>query len=292
VTVSGLTIDGTGNQTRDPDAAREAAIGEQKANDANETADDEVADDETWDTNIQLGYGHGDAGVRALDAPGLFVDDVAIETNASGLLLRNGADAVVRNLSVDGTDDWRDGFMGIAGIESQVTVTDSEFAGGRDGVYLHRADGLGYVHKRPRFTENRYGTHRHCTPATRSLADNVFRDEVYGGITVIDAAARNAIVGNDVRRSSAGIQASGTRTYVGHNTLADNGLGLSTSSRGSLYEHNVLVDNEQGARATTVRALQPRRRERLRRQRRPRRRRAGSAPRLGRRRPRQLLGGG
>jgi len=253
VAVSGLTIDGTGNRTRDPDAAREAAIGGGGEDD--ETADNETEGgesagaDETWDTNIQLGYGHGDAGIRALAAPGLFVDDVGIETNASGLLLRDGSDAVVRDLRVDGTDDWRDGFMGVTGIESRVTVTDSAFDGGRDGVYLHRADGS--VVRNSSFAENRYGTHLMYT-GDALIADNVFRDEVYGGITVMTRPARNAILGNDVKGSSAGIQASGTRTYVGHNTLADNGLGLSTSSRGSLYERNVLVDNEQGARATTV----------------------------------------
>jgi len=48
------------------------------------------------------------------------------------------------------------------------------------------------------------------------------------------------------------VQASGTRTYVGYNTLVGNELGFSTSSRGSLYERNVAANNELGARATTV----------------------------------------
>ena len=248
VALSGLTIAETGNQTRDPDAAREAAIDGSDGDDETEGSESAGAD-EAWDTNIQLGYGHGDAGIRALDAPGLFVDDVVIETNASGVLLRDGSDAVIRTLTVEGTDDWQDGFMGVTGIESQVTVTDSAFDGGRDGVYLHRADGS--VVRNSSFAENRYGAHLMYT-GDALIADNVFRDAVYGGITVMTRPARNAIVANDVSGSSAGIQASGTRTYVGHNTLADNGLGLSTSSRGSLYERNVLVDNEQGARATTV----------------------------------------
>ena len=239
VAVSGLAVAGTGNQTRDPDAAREAA--------SNDGAT--AGDGEAWDTNIQLGYGHGDAGIRALDAPGLFVDDVVIETSASGLLLREGSDAVVRDLTVDGTDDWRDGFMGVTGIESRVTVTDSAFAGGRDGVYLHRADGS--VVRNSSFVENRYGAHLMYT-GDALIADNTVRDAVYGGITVMTRPARNAIVANEISGSGAGIQASGTRTYIGHNALVDNGLGLSTSSRSSLYERNALVDNEQGARATTV----------------------------------------
>ncbi|OYR56788.1 right-handed parallel beta-helix repeat-containing protein [Halorubrum halodurans] len=232
VTLSGLSIDGVGNRTRDPEAAREAA-----------------EEDGTWDTNIQLGYGHGDAGIRAIDAPGLVVDDVAIETNASGVLLRDGSDAVIRNLRVDGSDDWRDGFMGVTGMESRVTVTDSRFEGGRDGVYLHRADGS--VIRNSTFVGNRYGTHLMYT-GDALIADNAFRNAEFGGITVMTRPSGNAIVGNDVRDSGAGIQASGTRSYVGYNTLANNGLGFSTSSRGSLYERNVAVGNEVGAHATTV----------------------------------------
>ncbi|EMA67475.1 copper-binding protein [Halorubrum aidingense JCM 13560] len=243
VALTGLAIDGTGNETRDPDAAREAA------NDTSDGSDGDDGADRTWDTNIQLGYGHGDAGVRALGAPGLFVDDVAIETNASGVLLRDGSDAVIRDVRVDGADRWQDGFMGVTGIESRATVTDSRFADGRDGVYLHRADGS--VVRNSSFSGNRYGTHLMYT-GDALIADNAFRDETYGGITVMTRPANNAIVGNDVRNSGAGIQASGTRTYVGYNTLAGNGLGFSTSSRGSLYEHNVVVGNEEGARATTV----------------------------------------
>jgi|AntRauMinimDraft_4_1070384.scaffolds.fasta_scaffold00141_12 nitrous oxidase accessory protein NosD len=247
VALSGLAIDGTGNETRDPDAARAVASTDGGGGDDGTGGDD--GGDETWDTNIQLGYGHGDAGIRALGAPGLFVDDVAIETNASGVLLRDGSDAVIRDLRVDGADRWQDGFMGVIGIESRATVTDSRFVDGRDGVYLHRADGS--VVRNSSFSGNRYGTHLMYT-GDALIADNAFRDETYGGITVMTRPANNAIVGNDVRNSGAGIQASGTRTYVGYNTLAGNGLGFSTSSRGSLYEHNVVVDNEEGARATTV----------------------------------------
>jgi len=236
VAITGVTVDGSGGQTRDPDAAREAGDGG-------------PADGGAWDTNIQLGYGHGDAGIRAIDAPGLVVDDVAVEANASGLLLREGSHAVVRDLRVDGADEWQDGFMGITGMRSRVTVTDSRFEGGRDGIYLHRADGS--VVRNSTFTDNRYGAHLMYT-GDALLADNAFENELFAGITVMTRPSSNAIVGNDVRNSSAGIQASGTRTYIGYNTLVGNGLGFSTSSRGSLYERNVAVNNEVGVRATTV----------------------------------------
>ena len=233
VAVQGLRIDGVGNRTRDPEAA-------------GGSGDEE---NEAWDAYIQSGYGGGDAGIRAINAPGLVVDDVAIQTNASGVLLREGSHAVVRDLRVDGSDTWQDGFMGLTGMESRVTVTDSRFEGGRDGIYLHRADGS--IVRNSTFTDNRYGVHLMYT-GDALIADNTARNELFAGVTVMTRPAGNAIVGNDVRNSSAGIQSSGTRTYIAYNTLVDNELGFSTSARGSLYERNVVVDNELGARATTI----------------------------------------
>ncbi|MDB9250916.1 NosD domain-containing protein [Halorubrum ezzemoulense] len=233
VAVTGLRIAGTGNRTRDPEAARAS----------------HESEGGTWDTNIQLGYGYGDAGIKAVGAPGLVVDDVAVDTEASGILLRDGSHATASGLLVEGTDEWQDGFMGVAGMKSRVTVTNSRFEGGRDGIYLHRADGS--IVRNSTFVDNRYGTHLMYT-GDALVADNAFRNELFAGVTVMTRPAGNAIVGNDVRNSSAGIQASGTRTYVGYNTLVGNELGFSTSARGSLYEHNVVVDNELGARATTV----------------------------------------
>jgi len=72
--------------------------------------------------------------------------------------------------------------MGIAGMGSRVTVTDSAFEGGRDGIYLHRADGS--VVRNSTFTDNRYGTHLMYT-GDALIADNAFRNELFGGITVM-----------------------------------------------------------------------------------------------------------
>jgi len=79
VAIDGLAVEGIGNKSRDPDA---------------------VTDDE-WDANIELGYGHGDAGIAAVDAPGVYITDVTIPyTEANGVLLRDSHDAVVTNLTV------------------------------------------------------------------------------------------------------------------------------------------------------------------------------------------------
>jgi len=241
VALTGLAVDGSGGQTRDPEAAREG-----RADDGGVNGSD---DGEVWDTNIQLGYGHGDAGIRAIGAPGLVVDDVTVEANASGLLLREGSHAVVRDLRVDGADSWQDGFMGIAGM-GRVTVTDSAFEGGRDGIYLHRADGS--VVRNSTFTDNRYGTHLMYT-GDALIADNAFRNELFGGITVMTRPSAT--------RSSAttcGTPARGCRRLVPGRTSGTQHARrqrtrlLDQLARVAVYERNVAANNELGARATTV----------------------------------------
>jgi len=266
VALTGLAVDGSGGQTRDPEAAREG-----RADDGGVNGSD---DGEVWDTNIQLGYGHGDAGIRAIGAPGLVVDDVTVEANASGLLLREGSHAVVRDLRVDGADSWQDGFMGIAGMGSRVTVTDSAFEGGRDGIYLHRADGS--VVRNSTFTDNRYGTHLMYT-GDALIADNAFRNELFGGITVMTRPSGNAIVGNDVRNSSggAGVWYPDVRR-VQHARRQRTRL-LDQLARVAVRAQR---GREQRAGRTSDhgRPVEPDRRERLRRQRGPRDRRGGRAP--------------
>jgi nitrous oxidase accessory protein NosD/nitrous oxide reductase accessory protein NosL len=236
VSITGFRISGTGNRTRNDEAIRQPPGSE----------DD---DDGAWDEHIQTGYGYGDAGIVADDSSGLVVADTAIETDASGVLLRNGSDAVIRDVRVNGTAGWENGFMGVTALNSRVTVTGSAFTGGRDGIYLHRADGS--VIRNSTFRDDRYGVHLMYT-SDALIADNAFRDQEFGGITVMTRPEGNAIVGNDVRRTPTAIQPSGIRSYVGYNTLVDNELGLSTSARESVYEYNVIADNEMGARSTTV----------------------------------------
>jgi len=280
VALTGLAVDGSGGQTRDPEeAAREG-----RADDGGVNGSD---DGEVWDTNIQLGYGHGDAGIRAIGAPGLVVDDVTVEANASGLLLREGSHAVVRDLRVDGADSWQDGFMGIAGMGSRVTVTDSAFEGGRDGIYLHRADGS--VVRNSTFTDNRYGTHLMYT-GDALIADNAFRNELFGGITVMTRPSGNAIVGNDVRNSSAGCRrlvpgrTSGTtRSSATNSASRPARAGRCTSAtwpRTTSWAHERPRSSRRaGSSRTTSSATRTTRP--------PGRARSG----LGRRRPRELLGG-
>lgn len=227
--IIGLTIDGVGDDRTDPDAAAE--------------------DTDAWDHNVEAGYGHGDAGVAVIDAPGVLVDGVEIHTPANGVLYRDSPDAVVRNSTVVGTDDWRDGFMGVVAMRSPGVVERSTFEGGRDGVYTHRSDGI--VVRDNAMADQRYGVHLMYT-SDALVADNCIRGGDLGGITIMTSPTGIAVVGNDVRGSRNGIATSGTGQYVAGNVLVDNGRALAMASPGSVYEHNVAADNDIGFRSSEI----------------------------------------
>jgi len=216
----------------------------------NQTRDESAVTGDGWDANIELGYGHGDAGVAAVGAPGVHVADVSIpSTPANGVLLRDSPAAVVRNLSVTGPPVWNDGFMGVMAMRSSVVVENSTFRAGRDGIYLHRSPET--VIRNNTFRDNRYGVHLMHTSDT-VVAENRFADQEFGGITIMTDPARNAIVGNVVTNTSNAISTSGSYSYIAHNIAVDSRVGITTSAVGSLYEHNVVRNNTYGMRTGSV----------------------------------------
>lgn len=228
VAVEGFSISGVGNATE---------------------AGDDAVDGDQWDDPVVSAYGYGDAGITVAGANRTYVADVRIDTPANGVLLRDVDRPVVEGVSVDGTEHWEDGFMGVLAMRSPVVVQNSTVDGGRDGVYLHRAPGS--VIRNNTFYDNRFGVHFMYT--TDSLiADNVARGQSSAGITIMTDPVRNAVVGNDVRNATNGILPSGSRTYVAENVVVRNERGLKTSASNSLYEHNVIYGNEVGIRSDTV----------------------------------------
>ena len=207
------------------------------------------SNDSAWDATVTTAYGNSDAAVTGRNASGLYVANLSVETPASGVVLRRTPGAVVENVTVNGTADWQDGFMGVIGMHGSVVVQDSVFNGGRDGVYLHRADGTAV--RNNTFRDNRFGVHLMYT--SRSLvADNVARGQEYAGVVVMTNPVANAIVGNDVRHSGSGVMLAGSRSYIAHNVVVDTTQAMSTNADRSLYEHNVLYRNDIGVRASTV----------------------------------------
>jgi len=247
----GATLDGGGNGTVvTVTDDRVGVTGFEIVGVGNTTVGDPTnASDSAWDATVTTAYGNSDAAVTGRNASGLYVANLSVETPASGVVLRRTPDAVVENVTVNGSASWQDGFMGVIGMHGPIVVQESVFNGGRDGVYLHRADGTAI--RNNTFRNNRFGVHLMYT--SRSLvADNIARGQEYAGVVVMTNPVANAIVGNDVRHSGSGVMLAGSRSYIAHNVVVDTTQAMSTNADRSLYEHNVLYGNDIGVRASTV----------------------------------------
>jgi nitrous oxidase accessory protein NosD/nitrous oxide reductase accessory protein NosL len=201
-----------------------------------------------WDERIRLVYGRGDAGIRLADAHGTLVGDVAIDTPANGIVALNSTGAVVRDVTIRGSDRPEDGFMGVLAMYSMMVVEESQFVGGRDGVYTHYADGT--VVRDSQMNSLRYGLHEMYT-SDLLAENNTVRDADVGLITMTRPAG-NALVGNDVRDSEVGIATSGSASYTTGNLVADNGVGIAIGTDRSYYARNTVYDNGVGVRAATL----------------------------------------
>jgi parallel beta-helix repeat protein len=248
---NGATVDGGGNgsviRVRHDEVAVVGldivGIGDNLDPDENRTV-------EGWDESIESAYGYGDAAVAAVNASGVYVSDLTIDTQTNGVLFRDSEQTAVENVSIQGSENWIDGFMGVLAMRSPTVIQNVTVNDGRDGVYLHRSHGT--VIRNNSFTGNRFGVHLMYTSDTL-IADNVAREQTSAGITIMTDPSHNAVVGNDVRNASAGILPAGARSYFAENVLVDNDRGLITGADQSLYERNLLFRNEMGMRASSIR---------------------------------------
>lgn len=220
-----IEVVGTGDQLQDPDAA--------------------TGDPDEWDHNIELGYGHGDAAVAAVAAEDVAIVNVSINTRANGILLRDAPGTVIDDVSIEGTDYWRDGFMGVMAMRSPGVIQESAIAGGRDSVYMHRSHDM--VIRDNFLADGRFGLHLMHTSGTL-LANNTIRGHDSGGIILMTDPEANAIVDNDIRQSNSGITTVGSRNLVAGNVVVNNVYGLRMSDHETRYEGNVVFGNDIGIR--------------------------------------------
>lgn len=207
------------------------------------------ADD--WDYEVQLGYGYGDAGVEFESANGSLVSDVTVDTPANGVLFRWSQNAVVDDVTVRGSDEWQDGFMGAMVMRSRVVVQNSTFVGGRDGVYTHLSDGLVVRNNRMIGRDGmRFGVHEMYTSDALVANNTVTGTSI--GVVVMTRPTGNLVVGNDVRGSYSGINVGGRASYVAGNVVVNNHYGIESPSRTSIYERNTVVRNDVGFRGASL----------------------------------------
>ncbi|ELZ91666.1 copper-binding protein [Haloferax mucosum ATCC BAA-1512] len=201
-----------------------------------------------WDTRVELAYGRGDAGIVLDGANESAVRNVRIDTPASGVIVRESANSVLKNLTVQGASEPSDGFMGVVLIGERSVVEDSTFLDGRDGVYTHRADGS--VIRDNHMESGRYGVHEMYT-SNVLIADNVVRDNRIG-VIIMTRPVGNLVVGNDVRNSNFGFIPAGSDTYVADNVFADGEYGMDVSGDRQVYVRNVVVGNDIGVRGSST----------------------------------------
>lgn len=202
----------------------------------------------SWDQTIRNTYGYGDAGIVFDAANRSLVAGVDIETPANGIIVRDSDGVVLDDMSVDGSETWREGFMSVLAIESRIVVQDSTFQGGRDAVYTHYADGI--VVRDSHMTGMRFGVHEMFT--SKSLVANNTVSETNIGIVVMTRPRSNAVLDNRVTDSGVGVSMSGSASLTTGNDLIDNRFGLDLGTQRSLYARNVVVGNEAGLRTGTI----------------------------------------
>jgi parallel beta-helix repeat protein len=206
----------------------------------------ENGSDSSWSKRIELAYGRGDAAIELDGTDGALVENVTIDTPASGVITRNASGSVLRDLVIRGAT--RDGFMGVVVMYSPVVIEDSRFVHGRDAVYTHRADGV--VVRDNEMSDGRFGVHLMYTSNSLVRNNRVYNETI--GIVVMTNPQGNLIVGNQITDSIAGLSTTGSWSYYARNIVVGNERGIDVSGRQSLYALNTVVGNELGLRGSSI----------------------------------------
>jgi nitrous oxidase accessory protein NosD len=205
-------------------------------------------DADAWDALVMRSYAHAASGVALENASGSLVADVRVETPSNGVTVRYSDGVVVERVRVDGRSPWRDGFMSTLAAHSRVVVQNSSFDGGRDGVYMHVADGT--VVRGNDFRNLRFGVHEMYTSGTL-VANNAIADS-FTGVVIMTRPERNVVLGNAVRDSGIGVDVAGRSSFVLRNVVAANDIGLTVGSYRSLYAQNTVYGNGVGISGSTL----------------------------------------
>jgi nitrous oxidase accessory protein NosD len=205
-------------------------------------------DADRWDALVMRSYAHAASGLVFENADGAYVADVHVTTPANGVTVRYSDGVVIERIHVDGRTPWQAGFMSTLAAHSRVVVQHSTFDGGRDGVYMHVADGT--VVRGNAFANLRFGVHEMYTSDTLVARNAVSNAST--GIVVMTRPERNVVVGNAVRDADSGVAVAGRSSYVLRNVVVANGVGLDIGSYRTVYAENTVYGNDVGLRGTTL----------------------------------------
>ncbi len=235
--VTGLQIDGVGNETPGADATEGHDHG------GHDHDHGEADEDAEWDEDIEEDYAEGDAGILVDSATGVLIQDTTVETPASGILMRDSPDAVVRNVTIDGNPNYIESHMGVVALRSPGVIEESTFKQGLDGVYTHHSNEV--IIRNNTMVENRMGIHLMYT-SDALLAHNEISDSITEGIYVMTGPQRVGVVGNKIQNTPTAIDLGGSEYYVAENKILGNDLGMQLDSVSTVVERNVIADNYFG----------------------------------------------
>jgi nitrous oxidase accessory protein NosD len=239
----GLNVSGVGGSTPGPTVTDGHSTG--NVGGASHDHGDTVGDD-SWDADVEDDYAQGDTAIEVTNAEDVLVDETEIHTDAAGIILSASPGSVVRGTPVVGSENYREGHMGIVAMRSPGVIENSTFVGGLDGVYTHRSEGIAV--RGNEMIDNRMGIHLMFTSGAL-LTDNAMSGQETAGIYVMTGPQRNAIVGNEIRDTETAISVGGTDSYVAENVVTENDLGVRIEATASIVERNVVADNRNGIEA-------------------------------------------
>ncbi|WP_255199021.1 right-handed parallel beta-helix repeat-containing protein [Halorarius litoreus] len=198
---------------------------------------------DSWKYRYYKVHGYGDAAIVFDDAARSLVSDVRINTTSNGVLARTSRNVVVMNLSLYGTERWEDGFLGVSTVGARIIVQDSQFYGGKVGVYAYDAPQV--VVRNTTATGMMVGVFDLFSP--KLVARNNTIDDVWNGIYAETRSYGNVVVGNRVHNSYNGIIVEGRSNFVARNVLLHNRKGAQVHGQFSVYWRNVFAFNRIGA---------------------------------------------
>jgi nitrous oxidase accessory protein NosD/nitrous oxide reductase accessory protein NosL len=224
-----------------------AGVGPVRNRDAENVTDVPVSED-SFKYDYWVTHGYGDAGVVFTESTGSLVTDVQLSTPANGVIARNSPNLTVSNLTVRGTRDWQDGFLGVSILGAPALVEDSTFYGGKVGVYAHDTDSFAVRNN----TMEGMLVGVFSVYAQGAFAANNDVSDTWVGVYVHDRSNRNVVVGNEIENSRNGVLAYGRTSYVASNVLTHNRNGLVVQGQFAVYRRNVVAYNRVGLRVLSL----------------------------------------
>ncbi|WP_353633170.1 NosD domain-containing protein (plasmid) [Halobacterium sp. NMX12-1] len=232
VAITGISLTGIGTvRTRD------------RANITSVPVQNESFREQYWAT-----HGYGDAGLVFERSARSLVMDVRMQTRANGVIARDSPNLTVSNLTVVGTKDWEDGFLGVSILGAPALVQNSTFYGGKVGVFAH--DTQSFTVRDSSMEGMMIGVFSVYAQGAFAAGNDV--EDTYVGVYIHDRSNRNVVTRNAVENSRNGVLVFGRSSYVAENVLAHNRNGIVVQGQYSVYEENVAAFNRVGIRAMSL----------------------------------------